>query len=351
MLVDFLSFFFHKMTKNPGDRLEPETEPVMRFGRLRLGQTARSGLSKCMTGGVGSKRSPNNHAIPYGFCGNTLYTSDMRKERMSVLFSLFASFAIFFSFFPLSAAAQTEKLSAGFPEAPLWLSSTDVTDGDAVKIYSVLYNASGASVSGTISFTVDTKTISSDPFTLAAGATQIESAPWSATAGTHTFGAEIESTASTSALTNQKTSSVTLVVKDAPPPPAAVEALTTATAAANSAITTATPVIASAANNVFAATENIRNAGTAYLESKLAGETDTGKAKGEVLGAETYNAPAAAPAAAASGLPGFFSSALTAIERFFLAIFSSTWLFYPFFLVLILLLLWFLLRRFGRSRS
>ncbi|MBU6323395.1 hypothetical protein KGQ55_01770 [Patescibacteria group bacterium] len=269
--------------------------------------------------------------------------------RTLARFSLLALFALP----PLSALAAA-SLIAGFPTSPIWLSEASITEGDTVRITTVVYDASGTAIAGDVDFLVDDASVGTAHFSLVSGQSALLSAEWKATAGSHTFTAEITgATDGSNALTlaAQKTSSMTAVVAKAPPPAAAVVALDSAAAAANSAATVAIPVVAQAAANVAQAAEGLRTSGATFLANQLAANAPSGAVKGSVLGAETYKAPAAAQGAAAgSSQSGFLSGFTRAIEGFLLIIFGNAWLFYPVFTVLLLILLYIVFRRLGRSR-
>lgn len=181
-------------------------------------------------------------------------------------------------FMPLASFAAS--VPAGFPASSLWLSRTDLTDGESVTIYTVVYNSSDASVALDVTFKVDAQVLGTKSITAAPGTTQIVSHAWSAEEGSHAFTAHLSGDVTELAATNTATTSVSVAPK--PPPPEAVLQTVAAATAVESAIASTTPVVQNIASSTFATTESIR-ASTVKVLEKLASSTTP---KGEVLGAE-----------------------------------------------------------------
>lgn len=250
------------------------------------------------------------------------------------------------------AHADTQgSAPAGFAPS-LWLSQSSIQDGETVKVYTAVYDATPDAIQGTVVFMVDGASITSKPFNLAAGANSVLSADWKATAGKHALSARIDSPTGGSSKqpvqVADTAADVSVTVADPPPPSKASAAAHTAATAASSAASTAGPVIASAGQTILNATEAVRQAGVDYFASQLADDAasstaTTSVASGAVLGTTTYRAPAATTTAK----NGFMQS----VDRAFLMLFSSPALFYLALIVLLLLFFWFIKRRFSSDRA
>jgi hypothetical protein len=246
--------------------------------------------------------------------------------------------------FPLIAAAAASTTSAGFAPS-LWLSKAALTEGDAVKVSTTVYNATSEAIDENVSFLVDDAVIGAKPVSLAAGASAIVSIDWKAAPGTHSLSARItDATGKTTGgpvAVADATAAVEVAVASAPPPPAALAAAGAAANALGDALSDAAPTVLVAAKAVADATESVRAAGEEYFAAK-AGISDGGATTaGAVLGAETQRAETGSPAASA----GSGQSTYRALYR----VFASPALFYPVLLVLLLALLWFVVRRLSRS--
>ena len=180
-------------------------------------------------------------------------------------------FSLLLFLVPLFASAET--ISAGFPSQSVWLSTTNVTAGETITIYTVLYNSSDSVLKGTLVFSVDGTSINSEPFELPAGQTKIESAEWKATAGSHSFSASIKDASgnNTQAVAVSNTSSGTINISVAEPPPATglEQTVNAITSVASQAVSASLPIVSNVAKGVINATENFREAGIALAEKNI----------------------------------------------------------------------------------
>jgi hypothetical protein len=243
---------------------------------------------------------------------------------------------------PLGAQAA---LPAGFAPGSLWLSHNLPVAGSAVRIYAVMYNAGTAAVEGSVTFKEDGTSVGSSPFSLEPGESEIESVTWTPSEGTHVVTAEITSiidkkTKEQATITNTSTPSVSVTVSPEPPKPAVVEAVNSA----QTIVSSSTPVVSGVIAATTGATESLRKAGEDYLAT-LAGEntqsasTTPPQKAGSVLGAATEIPEE--DVASTTPPSGYMQS----IAKALLPIFRYPALFYPFFLLIILVILWLVARR------
>ena len=78
-------------------------------------------------------------------------------------------------------------LATGFAKDSLFLSRSPVTEGQSVRIYTVVANDGTNAFSGRVVLTEGSQKIASVPVSITAGGTQTASAPWTPTAGVHTI--------------------------------------------------------------------------------------------------------------------------------------------------------------------
>lgn len=247
---------------------------------------------------------------------------------------------------PLAVSADG-PIPAGFPSQSIWLSTTDITAGDSVTLYTVLYNSSDAILRGTLEFAVDGTAIASKKFELPAGQTNIESAEWRAVAGSHSFSASIKDTSGADAaqaitIANTTSSIIRVSVAEPPPPTALQQTVNTVTSVVGHVASSTVPAIAEVAQGIIGATEALREAGIAYAEKRLAEKSQTSDANSDTPSTATVqgfeqpqeeNDPA-----------GFFSKLGQLAAPAILFTFKSPALFY-FILCLLLLLGFYLLAR------
>ncbi len=283
-------------------------------------------------------RHPETHGQKYGKTYHILrerahrrrphiqyYTMGMRIS--AYLIALFALLCPFFSY------AQ-----ASFPDKSVWLSDTKPIVGEKIRIYAVIYNGSEVETSGTLTFLVDGKVNGTKDVTLDSGESTVVASPWTAVEGEHTFTATFSSGEGTEAVA---TSESVVATVDAPPSEVQ-QAVSEAKNVTTQVAATALPVLSSIGSNVYAATESLRSAGVAYLESKV----EPKQRSPAVLGTTTVSQVEGFQSAdsGASDSPSIVGKALNAAAIGTLAVFRSLWLFYPI-LVLLLLFLFRLLYR------
>lgn len=120
--------------------------------------------------------------------------------------------------FTLHAHAATE-IPAGFAPGQVWLSKSAPTEGEIVEIFTVIYDASGSALEGSVTFLVNGEPVGASPFTLRGGKTEIRSVRWETTAGEHALTARVDSaiyaeSKQTAPLQHQTTSTSTIVVAE-----------------------------------------------------------------------------------------------------------------------------------------
>jgi hypothetical protein len=189
--------------------------------------------------------------------------------------------------------ALSFALPQGFAPASLWLSTTEATAGETIKVYSVLYNSSAVVFEGDIDFTADAESIQTLHFKLSPGETQIFSADWSAIAGEHAFSAQLKNIPSASVGGPTVTNTIKIAVATSTPSIAQ-----TYLDAANNLLASTSPGLASFASSVASTTESWRQSGVdwlakaLYTDQSIASSSDEPVAdsnKGLVLGTSTYS--------------------------------------------------------------
>ncbi|MBY0294292.1 hypothetical protein K2Q08_03100 [Patescibacteria group bacterium] len=233
------------------------------------------------------------------------------------------------------------SIPAGFAPGPIWLSQSAPIEGTNLYLNTVVYDGGATALEGTVSFLVDGKSIGSTTFALSSGESSIKSVAWVAVPGTHTVSAEITSildsaTKATTSIASASTTALSVHVTPLPPKPVTPPATTTPITEA----TSSAPLVQDIFAKTSTITESIRTAGESYL-TKLAAAptaaTSTAR-KGSVLGAETHATDTEATTAPEPGLGSKVASVL-------LPIFKYPALFYPFFLFLLLFVLWLIAKR------
>jgi hypothetical protein len=226
--------------------------------------------------------------------------------------------------FVFAQEASSTPASAGFATAPIWLSSAAPVEGDALKIFAVVNNASGAAIVGDVSFLVDGVVVGSvAKVSLAKGAAQLVSTGWKATKDTHAL------TASFDAPSGSNTAGpVQVSVAPAPPAPAVVQALTAAVGLSGDAI-----------SGVRQAVEDFRQSGINYFAGRAATTPDDGSVLGTSNVRLSTDAEPAAYTAAGSSLFNRLGSLL----------FENPMYFYPALLLFCFFILWAFMRIFSRD--
>src|SRR3989344_7346711 len=180
--------------------------------------------------------------------------------------------ASFLCALPFFVSAQ-----AGFPDKPLWLSNSVPVAGEEISLSTVLYNSTGATIDGTLTFFVDDAKLTSQDVSLAAQSSSVVSAKWTAASGTHSFSAKFATAGGATSALQQQTSAIQVTVAKPPPPPppsALQQSVEQGTVVAGQLASSSAPFVQKVAQAVFTQTEALRNAGIEYLEKKV----DTKKA-------------------------------------------------------------------------
>lgn len=228
------------------------------------------------------------HAILPAYEGRVaMYTYSMKKVVFSALVSMC---------FPFLAYAA----SAGFAPGALFLSQTNVKNGDSVRVFAVVYDGGTASLEGDVLFSVDGKQIDTAHFVLQGGETRVLSAQWKATPGSHSFSASLSGAGE---VTGAKTNTETITVEAPPAPPSPeMQAAASAVSTVQNTIASTSPVVVEAVQQFFDTTEAARNNAVDALAQTLAIASST--PKGQVLGTSDYLAPATSSSTPASGKIG-----------------------------------------------
>lgn len=246
---------------------------------------------------------------------------------------------LFFGVLVLPNLARAENTPAGFPQSPLWLSKTELTTGDGVTIYTVVYNSSQNSLQGTVVFQVDGKPVGSKPWSAAPGTTEIISQTWAATEGEHAITAKIEGlSGSTLPLSALVTSTTTVTVAPLPAPPEIVTDTQVAVDTIAGTLGDTAPILGDVASSTSNIAEDVRE-GIVGILTDLASTTAP---KGQVLGAsdEIHTEPTAKKNMLDSVWDGT-QKAFHGVIVFLLAVASSPLWFYLAILVLLIVLIWF----------
>lgn len=233
-----------------------------------------------------------------------------------------------FPVFAADALTTPEALSAGFATTPIWVSNRLPADGDALKLFAVVNNASATTVSGSIYFLVDGTAVGSEKVSLGAGTAHIVATAWTAVAGSHNISATfLESVAGP----------ISITVADAPPKPLVLQYLDTATNAVGA-------VAGPALSGAFAAVDGARQSGADYLaRQRDLRATNTGT-QGQVFGTSTDSlAKSGAAAVTSSTSP---DSWFTRLEYLF---FNNSLIFYPLLILILIFALWLISRIFSRG--
>ena len=243
---------------------------------------------------------------------------------------------------PFWASAQAGlPAQAGFPNKPLWLSTTNPAAGEELSISTVLYNSTSATIAGNVTFSVDGAAFKTQGVSLAAQSSSVVSAQWTATAGTHSFGAQFKAAGETSAA-QQQTSAISITVAPPPPPSELQQNVSKAAEVAGSFASSSAPLVQKIAQAVFARTEAARNAGINYLESKVDKKSPGPTKNSNVAGFASSTSPASS-----STLHNIGQTALAGA----LFVLKSFYLFYPILAFAFLFALWWAARKIRRPRS
>lgn len=242
-----------------------------------------------------------------------------------------------FSTFASDASTTPDALTAGFASTPIWISSTNPIDGDALKLFTVVKNSATTAVSGVVSFAVDGTDVGTAKISLAVGSAQILSVPWKAVVGTHSitavFNQPIDANKQPVSLKDTVAGPLTIVVGAALPKALMLQYLDTATG-----------LVAPALSGIVGTVENIRKSGADYFAEETATSSlpiaASTSSQSRVLGTTTENL--ANMAAVTTPQSSF-------LKRIGFYIFDNPLLFYPLFLLILFLVFGLMLRLFSRN--
>jgi len=231
----------------------------------------------------------------------------------------------------LPATSLAQEIRAGFPLQSVWISKTNVTAGETITLFTVIYNADDEELRGTVVFTVDEERVGAKDFELAEGASTLISAEWKASTGEHRVAAAIEDTSRE--LTQKETATITITVAELPPPPPLVNAAVTASVVIADAARAAKPVVTEVANTAYEFVESLRLDAVSKLENATRGSV-AGTSTANISG---FNQSSVETPSGASQIKQVASvAALVALK--------SREIFYPLFLLSLFALLYLLFR-------
>jgi hypothetical protein len=93
-----------------------------------------------------------------------------------------------------SAATSVQQSDVGFVNSTIWFSRSNFSAGDQVRIYTTVKNSSAADLRGTVVFYANDSQIGTSDFSLAAGASAVVSARFTAQEGLQSYSARIKNT-------------------------------------------------------------------------------------------------------------------------------------------------------------
>lgn len=228
---------------------------------------------------------------------------------------------------PITAFAQ----SVSFPSVPLWVSNTTPQSGQQIHIYTVLYNGASDELSGSLRFFIDEETLSSQDVSLAAGTSRIVSTSWKVESGSHNFYARFIPLSESE--NSVDTSNVTVTAVEPPSP--IVQAVSDAKNTATEVINSSSPIVQEVAQSVFAKSEEVREAGIEYFQSKIEPPVASTATTSNVTGF-------LAPSNSASSTPSALHKASQLAASAALFTFQNRWIYYS-----LVVLVFYLLIRFA----
>lgn len=253
-------------------------------------------------------------------------------------------------FLPLFAPAFAfAAVQAGFPSQSIWASTQSATEGETVVVSAVVVNDTAVELRGTLVFLANDVRIGARELDLPNAKSQIHSIEWKPKKGEYKVAARIEGTSAE--LSQKETPSISVTVKEPPPPPSEIERTITQVVQTGSTIASSSaPIIIQTAQNLFAQTEALRNAGIERLENYLA--TNAHLPTGTVSGTSTARSNADGfDTDSSDGKGGLFSNLAQAAAAGALFAFKNAVLFYPILAFLILGTLYLLAKRIRRRPS
>ncbi|MCX6751925.1 MAG: hypothetical protein NTZ87_00250 [Candidatus Nomurabacteria bacterium] len=147
------------------------------------------------------------------------------KKNLTILFFVL-SFFVFGSSLKVFAQGTTPITINARILPTVWYSTLSVNDGDSIKIYSGIQNNSGINFTGTATFYVDDKEISTSSFSSTADSLKDVSANWVASPGDHNVQVKISTSLTADQIlvsSSSDKSSISITQKITPITPAVVE--------------------------------------------------------------------------------------------------------------------------------
>lgn len=108
------------------------------------------------------------------------------KKSIKIILYIF----LFFTILPLSSYAQSSNV--GFIPSNIWYSKDPFTEGDKIKIYTLLFNQDPRELSGEVLFYNKDTLLGKKSFALKSQESEVVGLDWTVTSGTHTIYAKIE---------------------------------------------------------------------------------------------------------------------------------------------------------------
>jgi hypothetical protein len=119
---------------------------------------------------------------------NSYIKSSMQNKGYTVYMRTFVAAALFLLY--MGALAPT-AFAAGFARQPMFLSHSDVVEGQTVSIYTVVVNTANGPFVGKLKVHEDSASIGTASVSLGAGEAQTVAVTWKPSAGTHTIVADL----------------------------------------------------------------------------------------------------------------------------------------------------------------
>ncbi|MDB5224408.1 MAG: hypothetical protein JWO43_30 [Candidatus Adlerbacteria bacterium] len=208
--------------------------------------------------------------------------------------------------FFLLAIVPSVVFAAGFARQPMFLSRSDVVEGQTVSIYTVVVNTANGPFTGKLKVREDATSIGSATITLGAGEAQTAAVTWKPSAGTHTVSADLYDANNSLVESNQAQFTIaSKIVAAAPGSNAASQDSNASTSAPVvepsttilATLTSMSPMVGGVAAPVLAAVDSARtaasnslNSGTTWAKNQIADSAKKGSI-GQVLGSETTKTP------------------------------------------------------------
>jgi hypothetical protein len=111
------------------------------------------------------------------------------KNKFKIILVLFV---LFLSPFIFASNLYAESSNVGFVPSNIWYSKDPFSDGEKIKIYTLLFNQDPRELSGKISFYDRDTLLGRKNFTLKSQEAEVVALEWIVTAGTHTIYARID---------------------------------------------------------------------------------------------------------------------------------------------------------------